>query len=499
MIIAFDHCPAMTMRRGRKSPVVALALVLSACSSSSTSKTPGSGGNGQDAAGVGGMSGMGGVSRDAAQASGGNQGRGGTVAMGGVPGSGGKPASGGAVGNGGATAGKTGNGGAIGKGGATGSGGTGKIGGMTGGKTGGAPGTGGTTGSGVDGGAGFSASYFIGADITWVQADEARGATYSDGSKRDILQILKDHGFNFIRLRTFVDPKAADGYDKSGYGDLAHTLAFGKRIKAAGMGFLLDFHYSDNWADPGKQCVPVAWQGATTIDELAAFVHDYSKDAITQLVAGGARPDMVQVGNEITPGMLLHVCDSGGQPTGNAKITGSSSNWGNLGALLKAGVKGVKDVDPGIKIMLHIDKCGDKASESAGSALKTSTSWIQSAQKQGVSFDVFGESCYQRYQGDPNSVANSKATWTSTLGGLAKAFPDLQFVAAEYGPAQREINDVVFGLPGGQGLGTFNWEPTHQGDWNTGHVLFSASGNSYTATADLDLYDLMKVDYKSRL
>ena len=134
------------------------------------------------------------------------------------------------------------------------------------------------------------------------------------------------------------------------------------------MGFLLDFHYSDNWADPGKQCVPVAWQGYTTITELSAAVHDYTANAITQLIAGGARPDMVQVGNEITPGMLLDVCDANGQPTGPNQVTGSTSSWSNLGALLKAGVKGVKDVDTGIKIMLHIDQGGDKPTEAAGTA-----------------------------------------------------------------------------------------------------------------------------------
>src|SRR5438034_1060179 len=82
------------------------------------------------------------------------------------------------------------------------------------------------------------------------QTDEAGGATYSEGTKKDIFALLKAHGFNYIRLRTFVDPKATDGYDKTnGYADLAHTIAFGKRIKAAGLGLLVDFHYSDNWAD----------------------------------------------------------------------------------------------------------------------------------------------------------------------------------------------------------------------------------------------------------
>lgn len=341
--------------------------------------------------------------------------------------------------------------------------------------------------------------FMIGADITWAQAAEARGATYSDGTKRDIFELLKAHGFNYIRLRTFVDPKATDGYDKqAGYADLAHTIAYGKRIKAAGMGFLLDFHYSDNWADPGKQCVPVAWQKYKTIAELAGAVQAYTTDAITQLIAGGARPDMVQIGNEITPGMLLHVCDGDGQPTGSNAVTGSISNWANLGTLLKAGVKGVKDVDAGIQIMLHIDRGGDKGGYT-GAAASASASFIDNAQKQGVVFDVFGESCYQAYQGDPSSTAKTKDGWTKTFAALAKQFPKLRFVAAEYGPMQREINDVLFGLADKQGAGTFNWEPLKEGDWNTGHVLFSASGNNYTATADLALYDAMKTAYAGRL
>jgi arabinogalactan endo-1,4-beta-galactosidase len=389
--------------------------------------------------------------------------------------------------------------------GAVSTGGTSSNGGSAGQVTGGAAGSsaggggepaGGAAGSGE---AMTSATYMIGADITSVQAAEARGATYSDGTKQDIFQLLKAHGFNYIRLRTFVDPKAMDGYDKQdGYADLVHTIAFGKRIKAAGLGFLLDFHYSDNWADPGKQCVPIAWQGYTSIDQLATAVHDYTKDAITQLIAGGARPDMVQVGNEITPGMLIHRCDTGGQPTGDNPVTGAISNWKNLGALLKAGVNGVKDADGGIKIMLHIDRGGDKGGYT-GAALNTSSSFITNAQQQGVVFDVFGESCYQSYQGDTNSTANTKTDWTSTFSGLATKFPNLQFVAAEYGPMQREINDVVFGLPGNRGLGTFNWEPSQQGAWNTGHSLFTAAGNNNSATADLALYDAMKTAYGSRL
>ena len=487
---------------GRLGP---LPVLLAIACSSSCSHGGGSGGAFDASSGAGGTT----AASGGASGNGGAATAGGAQGLGGSLGSGGR-AAGGTAGRADASADAAGSGGTATGGRPTMDGAAGASGGRAGatsvggrGGTGG-PSSGGSTGNGgaaTDGGTNKpSPSYWIGADITWVQADEARGATYSDGSKRDILQILKDHGFNAIRLRTFVDPKASDGYDRSGgYGDLAHTITFGKRIKAAGMRFLLDFHYSDNWADPGKQCVPVAWQKYTTITDLATAVHDYTQDAITQLIAADARPDMVQVGNEITPGMLLHVCDSGGKPTGSNQITGSTSNWANLGTLLKAGIKGVKDVDTDILIMLHIDKGGDKPSESAGAALSTSKSWINNAIKQGVSFDVFGESCYQKYQGDIDSTTTTKTGWTNTFTGLASAFPDLQFVAAEYGPMQREINDVLYGLAAKRGLGTFNWEPTHEGDWNTGHVLFSASGNAYTATADLSLYDSMKAAYADRL
>lgn len=411
--------------------------------------------------GSGGAPGSGG----ATVASGGATSSGGQAATGGA----GASASGGAPSTGGAPSSTGGAGGARTGGSSAG----GNAGGATG-QAGGGPGAGGTTGP----------SFYIGADITWVQADEASGATYSDGTRKEILQLLKDHGFNAIRMRTFVDPRAADGYDKAnGYGDLDHTITFGKRIKAAGMSFLLDFHYSDNWADPGKQCVPVKWQQLDTIAELSTAVYDYTKDAITRLSAAGARPDLVQVGNEITPGMLIHLCDANGMPTANHAVTGSIANWANLGSLLKAGVKGVKDVDPTIRTMLHIDR---------GDEFATSRDFIRNAMMQGVSFEVFGESCYTAYQGQPSE-------WMSTFTQLATMFPTLSFVIAEYGPEQRAANDVMFNLPNRRGLGTYNWEPTRAGAWNTGHVLFSRSGNNYTATADLSLYDAMKTAYASRL
>jgi len=406
---------------------------------------------------------------------------------GGHSGSGG--AGGSSVGSGGTTGG--------GSGGATGTGGGSATGGSTG--SAGATGTGGAiTGAGGAAGAGGNTlpSFFFGADIT--DQEPAPAAAISN-----LLTQMKAHGFNFVRLRTFVDPKAADGYDKTnGFDDIIHTVAFGKIVKDAGMGLLIDFHMSDNWADPGKQCVPVAWQTLTTIADLSAAVHDYTKNAITQLIAGGARPDMVQIGNETTPGMLLHVCNAQGQQTGPNRIQGAATTagWPNLGMLLKAGVAGVREVDPGILISFHIDRGDDFAA---------SKNWIDNAIKKGAVFDAFGESCYQQYQGVPSDPVATKAGWTSTFTQLIAAYPTLRFFAAEYGPMEREINDVVFNLPGNKGMGTFNWEPTTSGTWNaaqpsdpmgtTTHALFRRNGNTYTTLADMPLYTQMMMDYASRL
>ncbi|MBN2036829.1 MAG: glycosyl hydrolase 53 family protein, partial [Chitinispirillaceae bacterium] len=262
--------------------------------------------------------------------------------------------------------------------------------------------------------------------------------------------------------------------------------------KAAGMHFLVDFHYSDNWADPGKQCVPIAWQKYTTIKELAEAVYDYTKDAITQLIAGDARPDMVQIGNETAPGMLIHRCDSRGEPTGTNPVNGSTSNWANLGALLKAGVDAVNEVDSTIMTSFHIAKGGDHTD--GKSALSTSVNWLTNALKY-TKVDAFGESCYATYQGDKNSASHSKEIWQTTEGGLAEKFPDIKIFAAEIGGFIREINDVIYNLPNEQGIGTYFWEATmSSSSWNTG-ALVTQSGTTYVPTSQLALYDQMYKDY----
>jgi len=278
--------------------------------------------------------------------------------------------------------------------------------------------------------------YIIGADISSVQAAEARGVTtYGDnGVQKDVLHLLKDHGFNYIRLRVFNDPTKPTpkdrAYSTQGFCDLPHTIAMARRVKALGMGVLIDFHYSDSWADPGKQFTPSAWAGLP-FDQLVTTMHDWTADAIRQFKAAGAEPDMVQIGNEITPGMMV---DHGG----------STGNWVQLGQLLKAGIGAVKGVDPNILCMLHIDKGGDN---------RATRNWVDNALAQGVEFDILGESCYSKYQGNPE-------TWRTNFTDLVQRYPKLWFVVAEVSSETAVSNDIMRNLPNHKGLGTFIWEPT---------------------------------------
>ncbi len=314
--------------------------------------------------------------------------------------------------------------------------------------------------------------FMLGADISWVPEDEARGTKYYDGSvQKDVFRILKEHGFNCIRLRLFNDPTAPSGgstattgatysgYSAQGFCDLAHTKAMALRIKAAGMRFSLDFHYSDNWADPGKQYKPHAWANAS-FAQLTDSVREFTKYAVSELKKQGTTPQMVQVGNEITAGMIWP--------------DGRSSNWDNLSALLKAGIAGVKAVDSGIKIVLHIDKGGDNAA---------TRGWVDQAISHGVVFDVLGESCYTKWQGQPSA-------WKTNFADLVNRYPKLSFIVAEYSWEKRAANDVMFNLPDGRGLGTFIWEPLQYEE-----SFFTQSGSKRTANSLIDLYPVMVEDY----
>ena len=142
--------------------------------------------------------------------------------------------------------------------------------------------------------------FMAGVDISALPSLEAAGAQYSDnGVPGDAVEILAQNAVNYARLRLFVNPNGADVVDQ----DIPYTIAMAQRAKAVGMNVLLDFMYSDTWADPGQQTKPAAWVGLS-FDDLEQRVYDYTKDVIEQFDAAGALPDMVQIGNEINSGMI---------------------------------------------------------------------------------------------------------------------------------------------------------------------------------------------------
>jgi arabinogalactan endo-1,4-beta-galactosidase len=343
-----------------------------------------------------------------------------------------------------------------------------------------------SSGSGGSGGAAsVEPKFMLGADISSVQEAVDGGARFedTDGSEKDLLEILGNHGFNYVRLRAFVEPSALYGYANptgqaqyrkaEDYCDTEHTLAVARQVKQAGMGLLLDLHYSDNWADPGKQIIPTAWRDADSIEDLASRLETYTRDTVAALVADGARPDMVQLGNEITPGLLIHVPSQDPQPDqwGNidkvtGPINGSTQSFANVATLLKAGVSGVKQVDPTIKIMLHLENT---------ESFPAARDWVEEVRNRGVDFDVLGLSCYTTYQGQP-------AIWEDTFQQLSQSLAGLSFVIAEYNPERARANQIMRDLPDERGLGTFFWEPTQSGGW--GQALFTFTGNAYTANPD---------------
>jgi arabinogalactan endo-1,4-beta-galactosidase len=299
-------------------------------------------------------------------------------------------------------------------------------------------------------------AFILGADISWVQQREDEGARYSDGgTEKDIFDILKDHKFNWIRLRIFHDPRAPKGYSGKGYCDLDHTLAMAKRIKAARMKFLLDFHYSDNWADPGKQVKPAAWadlHGA----ELRKAVREYTRDVVAGLKAQGTAPDMVQTGNEVSAGLL--------RPDGAI-----GPSWDGYCDLLKAGIAGAKEADPRVRAMLHL-ACGGQNARSRDI--------LDHVLAQEVPFDVIGQSYYPRWHG---TLDDLKANLTD----LARRYKQPIIVVEYSTPNVRQINDIVRDLPDGKGLGTFIWEPTNR-------ALFDARGRT---RPEIAAYPEMARDY----
>ena len=337
-------------------------------------------------------------------------------------------------------------------------------------------------------------SFYTGADISTVQEYERNKTRFYDvdGTEKDIFTLLKDHGFNAIRLKTFVSPKAKYGYAASGcgheaeaYADKDHIVAYAQKIKAAGMAFLLDIHYSDNWADPGKQIIPERWRKVGSSDALADSVYAYTYDLISALKQVNATPDMVQVGNETTPGILIHVPNSKTDCWGNGVDKASTAINGDMGTsagkanaakYFKAGIRAVKAVSQDIKTVLHIERIRKP---------ETVNWWMTEIfTNQKVSADVMGFSAYTAYDDGPPD------NWKSLFQSVTSNYPNLKFIVAEYNGgdadnhykfdgSRKRTNEMVKGMD--RWIGTFFWEPTLSGAW--GPALFDWEGSNLKANS----------------
>lgn len=291
----------------------------------------------------------------------------------------------------------------------------------------------------------------LGADISFLPQLEDRGIKFSEnGAEKDAIQILKEHGFNYVRLRIFNNPARDSGYSPNkGFCDLPHTLAMAKRVKAAGLKLLLDFHYSDYWADPGKQYKPAAWRNLNFTD-LKKALYDYTKEVITALKNQGTTPDMVQIGNEVNHGIVWQ--------------EGYVSNIDSLSQLIKAGTAAVKSVEPSIIMMLHV---------ALGGQNEESVFFIDQMISHGVQFDVIGESYYPKWHGTLEDLENN-------LNDLVRRYRK-DVIVVEYSQKKQEVHKIVFDLPNGKGKGTCIWEPL-----NTWESVFDRQGKSNDL---LKLYD----------
>lgn len=312
-------------------------------------------------------------------------------------------------------------------------------------------------------------SYAIGADVSFLAKCERDGMVFKEnGSPKDVLAILREHQYNWVRLRLFVDPAA--GGDKLP-NDLNYTLALAKRAKAMGFHLLLDLHYSDSWADPEKQSTPEAWKKLKH-KQLVEQVFSYTRDTIAAFAREGVMPDMVQVGNEITHGMLW--------PDGKLP-----DNWDNFADLLKAGIRGVdsgRGSQPKPRIMIHIERSGD---------YEAATWFFDNLIAHHVPFDVIGLSYYPRWHGNiaklrgnlhdlalryqrPIIIVETAYNWTpGDFIGKKAYFPESPEGQADF---LRAVNAAVHSIPRGLGQGVFWWEPAAEAELR-GRSFFDSNGN----------------------
>jgi arabinogalactan endo-1,4-beta-galactosidase len=307
--------------------------------------------------------------------------------------------------------------------------------------------------------------YAVGADLSFLKSAEDKGFVFmEDGAVKPGLQIFRDHGYNWIRLRVFHTPTELPN-------SLEYTIALAKKAKETGFKFLLDFHYSDTWADPGKQFIPKAWLGKNH-SELVTAVRDYSAAVMKSFTEAGVQPEMVQIGNEVINGMLW--------PDGKLP-----ANWDNFADLIKAGIEGViaaSDQSKLPKIMIHIDQGGN---------MSRTKSFFDKLLSYGIRFDYIGQSYYPWWHGSLLDLRDNmyfmakeykkpiivvEAAYCSSpteYKNKPAPFPESPEGQKEF---LDEVNRIVMATPDNLGAGVFWWEPATYGGRST-RDFFDEKGN----------------------
>ena len=309
-----------------------------------------------------------------------------------------------------------------------------------------------------------------GADISWLPQMEATGYQFynDNGEKEDCFKILKDHGINSIRLRTFVNPSD----DKaSGHCSKDETVAMALRAQKWGMKVMINFHYSDSWADPSKQHKPKDWEGhdfPTLLNDLYA----YTFDVMSALKTAGVSPEWVQIGNE-TPGGMIYP-------------EGSTDNWPQLVQLINKGYEAIKAVSQQSKVILHVDQ---------GNNNGRFRWWFDAAKTHGAKYDIIGLSYYPYWlEGKPDytlSIEDLSANMKDMVTRYGKEVMVVE-VGGEDIKVQNTYDMLIAVLkktkevPEGKGLGVFYWEPQGARSWS--HYGLSAWGADGRPTKAMDAF-----------
>ena len=229
----------------------------------------------------------------------------------------------------------------------------------------------------------------LGIDTSTYLEELAHGAKYWDGHRQiDPLDSFRTNGVDYMRIRVWNDPKSPEGEDYlAGNCDLAHYLRLARLAKDKGFRILMDLHYSDFWADPGKQMIPKAWVGHD-INALTQDVYAFTRNCLETAKSADVAPDMIQVGNEITNGILW--------PVGKLERTdGTPAHYANFCQLVEAGCRACREVLPEAKIVLHLERSNDQT---------VYQEFFTEMEKAGISYDIIGASYYPYWHGTPEEL-----------------------------------------------------------------------------------------------